>query len=89
MLYLIGLGLSWKDISLKALEIINKCDKIYLETYTSVSDFSSKKFSLGNNSGEILAELFNEVEEENKIFKHNKKTVIFKIVVILIFVFLL
>ncbi|MFH1823269.1 MAG: diphthine synthase [archaeon] len=35
MIYLIGLGLTPKDISLKALETIKKCKKIYLETYTT------------------------------------------------------
>jgi len=40
MLYLIGLGLGWKDISLKALECLNNCEAIYLESYTSISDFS-------------------------------------------------
>lgn len=36
-LHLIGLGLSTeKDISLKGLETIKKCDKIYLENYTSL-----------------------------------------------------
>ena len=35
MLYLIGLGLDLKDISLKALEAIKKCNSIYLETYTT------------------------------------------------------
>lgn len=40
MLYLIGLGLSWKDLSIKALEALNVCEEIYLEGYTSVSDFT-------------------------------------------------
>ena len=36
MLYLIGLGLgNEKDITLNALETIKKCNKIYLENYTS------------------------------------------------------
>ena len=35
MLYLIGLGLELGDINLKALEIIKKCKKLYLENYTS------------------------------------------------------
>jgi len=37
MLYLIGLGL-WdeKDLSLKALEILKKCEEILVESYTSV-----------------------------------------------------
>lgn len=45
MLYLVGLGLSWKDISLKALEAVNGCDEVYLESYTSVSDFSVEQLS--------------------------------------------
>ncbi len=40
MLYIIGLGLSWKDISLRALEAINQCNEVYLEHYTSISDFT-------------------------------------------------
>jgi diphthine synthase len=39
MLYLIGIGLgNEKDISIKGLEAIKKCKKIYLEYYTSVID---------------------------------------------------
>ncbi|MEM4267983.1 MAG: diphthine synthase [Candidatus Woesearchaeota archaeon] len=35
-LYMIGLGLSdEKDISIKGYEIIKRCEKVYLETYTS------------------------------------------------------
>ena len=34
MLYLIGLGLNSKDMSLNALEVIKKCKKLYLESYT-------------------------------------------------------
>jgi diphthine synthase len=40
MLYLIGLGLSWKDLSMKALEALNNSEEIYLETFTSVADFT-------------------------------------------------
>ena len=40
MLYLIGLGLDLKDISLKSLEIIKKCSKIYLEIYTNEFPYS-------------------------------------------------
>ncbi len=36
-LYLIGLGLSTaKDITVQGLEIVKRCDKIYLENYTSL-----------------------------------------------------
>ena len=34
MLYLIGLGLNEKGISKEALEIIPRCKKIYLDSYT-------------------------------------------------------
>lgn len=37
MFYIIGLGLGdCKDISVKGLEIIKKCDRVYLEAYTSI-----------------------------------------------------
>jgi diphthine synthase len=43
MLYIIGLGLDKKDLSLKAIEAIKSCKKIYLETYTSVLSYSVKE----------------------------------------------
>lgn len=37
MFYMIGLGLGdAKDVTVKGLEIIRKCDRVYLESYTSV-----------------------------------------------------
>lgn len=37
MLYIIGLGLSdEKDITIKGLEAIKSCERIYLEAYTSI-----------------------------------------------------
>lgn len=37
MFYIIGLGLGdAKDITVKGLEIIKKCDRVYLESYTSL-----------------------------------------------------
>ncbi len=42
-LYLIGLGLgNEKDITLRGLEIVKKCDKVYLESYTSLLQCSVK-----------------------------------------------
>jgi len=35
MLYLIGIGFGKKDINLNSLETAKKCDKLYLENYTS------------------------------------------------------
>lgn len=43
-LYLIGIGLNdEKDITVKGLEIIKSCDKIYLEDYTSILQVEIKK----------------------------------------------
>lgn len=37
MFYLIGLGLGdAKDVTVKGLEIIKKCNRVYLESYTSI-----------------------------------------------------
>lgn len=37
MFYIIGLGLGdAKDITVKGFEIVQKCDRIYLESYTSI-----------------------------------------------------
>jgi diphthine synthase len=37
MLYVIGLGLGdAEDITVKGLEIVKRCDYIYLESYTSI-----------------------------------------------------
>lgn len=75
MLYLIGLGLAWQDLSLKALEAINQCNEIYLETYTSVADFSSSRLS--KLIGKEIIELDRKgVEEERHFLKsaHLKDT---------------
>lgn len=66
MLYLIGLGLSWKDLSLKALEALQKCDKVYLESYTSISDFS--KLQLERLIGKKVEVLNRKQVEETKPF---------------------
>lgn len=40
MLYVIGLGLGdEKDITLKGLEAVKKCEKVYIEAYTSLLSF--------------------------------------------------
>lgn len=37
MFYIIGLGLGDpKDVTVKGLEIIKKCERVYLESYTSI-----------------------------------------------------
>lgn len=40
MLYIIGLGLGdEKDITLRGLEAVKKCEKVYMEAYTSLLSF--------------------------------------------------
>ena len=43
MLYLIGLGLDKNDLSIKAVEAIKKCKKVYLEIYTSILPYKTKE----------------------------------------------
>lgn len=44
MLFIIGLGLSdEKDITIKGLEAIKSCERIYLEAYTSILMVSQEK----------------------------------------------
>jgi len=51
MLYLIGLGLNEKSISVEGLEVLKKCKKIYLEGYTVDFPYSEKELEkvLGKN----------------------------------------
>lgn len=70
MLYIIGTGLhSYKDISLRSIEILKKCKKIYFENYTSIqqapicelSNFLNKKiYILDRNSVETEEMFFEE-----------------------------
>lgn len=66
MLKIIGLGLSWKDISLKGLEAIHDSQEIYLENYTSISDFSVSK--LERLIGKKIKILNREDVEEKQVF---------------------
>jgi diphthine synthase len=72
MLYLIGLGLSFKELSVKSLEIIRKCDEIYLENYTSASNFSIAQLNslVGKNVKVLNRE---QVELEKPFFVNAKK----------------
>ena len=42
MLYLIGLGLNERGISLEGIEAIRKCKEIYLENYTIEFPYSAQ-----------------------------------------------
>lgn len=44
MLYLIGLGLSYEsDITVRGLETVKKCKRVYLEAYTSILMAANKE----------------------------------------------
>jgi len=65
-LYLIGLGLDWLDLSQKALEVLSRCDEVYLETYTSVASYSVQK--LARFLGKKIVSLDRKGVEEKKPF---------------------
>lgn len=68
MLYLIGLGLSDNDISLKGIEALKESEKIYAEFYTSPNVFDLEKLEarIGNDVVVLSRE---EVEQEGKVLK--------------------
>lgn len=44
VLFVVGLGLGdEKDISVKGLEAVRSCDKVYLENYTSILGVDTEK----------------------------------------------
>ena len=72
-LYIIGIGLAdEKDITVKGLEAIKKCDRVYLENYTSLfksskeelEEFYGKKIILANR--ELMEEGADHIVEEAK-----------------------
>jgi len=73
MLHLIGIGLGTKDISLKALEAIKKSDLVYLETYTSASDFTLEELS--KLIGKEIIPLTREQTETEQPYLMKEKTV--------------
>lgn len=64
VLYLIGLGLGDdKDITVRGMECVQKCDKLYLEYYTSVLGIDKYKLEQAYGKKIILADR-NMVESE-------------------------
>jgi diphthine synthase len=63
MLYLVGLGInSEKDLSLKGLETLKKCDKVYAEFYTNYTNADMGK--LGSQIGKEITILSRQGVEE-------------------------
>ncbi|MDP2947104.1 MAG: diphthine synthase [Nanoarchaeota archaeon] len=74
MFYLIGLGLTVKSISADALDVLKKCDKVYLENYTIDFPYSGKELnkSLGIK---IISLARSDVEDELIIKEAKEKNV--------------
>ena len=66
MLYLIGLGLNEKGISIEGKEAIKRCKRIYLENYTVKFPYSIKKL-------EKIIELERKDVESEMLIKESKK----------------
>ena len=72
-LYFIGLGLNnEKDITVNGLEVVKKCDLVYLENYTSVLNYSKQDLEKFYNKKIILARR-NLVEADNNEIIENSK----------------
>jgi diphthine synthase len=72
MLYLIGAGLhSYKDLSLKSIGILKKCDKIYYENYTSLQQVSIKELENFLNKEIIICDR-EIIETDNRFFEESK-----------------
>lgn len=71
MLYLIGLGLDEKSISLEGIEIVKKCKKIYLENYTVNFPYDTKR--LERILGKKIIQADREFVESNKLVTEARK----------------
>jgi diphthine synthase len=71
MLYIIGLGLNEKGISLEGIDAIKKCKKIYLENYTVNFPYSAEK--LEKVIGKKIINADRELAEGNELIKETKK----------------
>ncbi len=72
MLNVVGLGLSLKDISVKGIEAINKSEEVYIESYTSLSDYTIHELEEFLKT-EIKVLHRSEVEEEKPFFQKDKE----------------
>lgn len=73
MLYLIGLGLAdEQDITLRGLNVIQKCTRIYLESYTSILHIPKERLE-SFYSKEIIVADREVVESQADDILHNAK----------------
>ena len=73
-LYIIGIGLSTeKDITVKGLELVKRCDKVYLENYTSLLQCSIQDLEKFYGKNVILADRTASEQGDIKIIEEAKK----------------
>jgi len=72
--YLIGLGLNLKSISVEALQEVQKCRQVYLESYTADFPYTKKELELFIKK-QIISLNRQEVENENFINDAKKNDV--------------
>ena len=66
MLYVIGLGLSDEtDITVKGLEAVKKCERVYLEAYTSILTVGKEK--LVRALASVVCQYFRSIPVKNSI----------------------
>ena len=70
MLYLIGIGLNLKSFSLETVEIIKKCQKVYLEAYTVDFPYEFSELEATIGKFELLGR---EGVESSKLIEESKK----------------
>jgi diphthine synthase len=69
MLYIIGIGLNEKGISLEAEEIVKKADRVYLEDYTVEFPYKLENLKLGKK----VIPINRDEVESNKLIEEAKK----------------
>jgi len=69
MLYIIGLGLNEKGLSLEAVQAIEKCSRVYLENYTVDFPYNIKELGLSDETVKLAR---GDVESD-KLIKEAKK----------------
>jgi diphthine synthase len=73
-LFIIGIGLSTeKDITLRGLESVKKCDKVYLENYTSLLQCSIQDLEKLYGKKIILADRSTAEQKDEEIVEEAKK----------------
>ena len=82
MLFIIGLGLAdEKDITVKGLEAVKSCDRIYLEAYTSILMISKERLEAFYGKPVIVADReFVECEADRILEGADKINVAFLVV---------